>query len=240
MTVDYRVISAGAMSAHPLWNEGQDVRAAHTTTTLVSSGDAHIIVDPSLPGQMLGPRMAERANLKPGDITHVFFTSLEPVRRRGVGLFPNAAWLASEREIDAARASVEQQFEDQRESGNDDELMKLIQSEQELLSGVQPAEDAVASGVDLFPLPGVTDGACGLLIALPGSTVLITGDAIATIDHLQQGKVLPTCVDLQQAQESFREALEIADAFVLGRDGLVLNPVRSGTAGMPASGIMPG
>jgi len=240
MSVDYRVISAGAMAAHPLWNEGQNVRAAHTTTTLVSSGDAHIIVDPSLPSQMLGPRMAERSSLKPGDITHVFLTSLEPVRRRGLGLFPNATCLASEREIDAAHASVEQQFEEQREGGDDDELMKLIQSERQVLSRVQTAEDSLASGVDLFPLPGVTEGACGLLIALPGSTVLITGDAIPTIDHLQQGKVLPTCVDLQQAQESFREALEIADAFVLGRDGLVLNPVRSGAAGMPTSGIMPG
>ena len=240
MAVDYRVISTGALAAHPLWNESADVRAAHTTTTLISSGEANIIVDPSLPAQLLGPRLAERSNVAADAVTHVFLTSLEPVRRRGLAMFPNAVFLASEREIDAATGSVEAQFEEQRERGDDDELMALIKSEQSILRRMQPADDSIAIGVDLFPLPGVTDGACGLLLSQPGATILITGDAIATIEHLQQGKVLPTCVDLEQAQESFREAIEIADAMILGRDGLVLNPVRSGSAGAMQSAGLPG
>ena len=60
MTVDYRVISIGAMSAHPLWGEKLDVRPGHATTTLVTSGDAKILVDPSLPAQALEARLSER------------------------------------------------------------------------------------------------------------------------------------------------------------------------------------
>lgn len=238
MTVDHRVISQGALAAHPLWDEKQDVRLAHATTSLISAGEVHIIVDPSLPPQVLAARLSERSKLQPADITHVFLTSLEPMRHRGISLFSKATWLASERELDAATASVNAQFEEQRDRGDDDELMAMIRAEQQILSRITAAEDSIAPGVDLFPLPGVTEGTCGLLIGLPGSTVLLTGDAIATIDHLSQGKVLPTCVDLTKAQESFREALEIADAFILGRDGLVLNPIRSGAAGMRASSMM--
>ena len=86
--------------------------------------------------------------------------------------------------------------------------------------------DSIAPRVDLFPLPGVTAGTCGLLLAFPGSTVLICGDAIPTIEHLTQGKVLPTAASIAQAQESFKEAVEIADVLILGRDNLALNPLR--------------
>ena len=61
---------------------------------------------------------------------------------------------------------------------------------------------------------------------LPTRTVLIAGDAVATIEHLEQGKVLPHCVNLAQAQESFKEAIEIADVIIPGRDNIVLNPLR--------------
>ena len=55
---------------------------------------------------------------------------------------------------------------------------------------------------------------------------MICGDAIATIEHPKAGKVLLDCVDIEQAQESFREAVEIADVLVLGRDNVVMNPRR--------------
>jgi glyoxylase-like metal-dependent hydrolase (beta-lactamase superfamily II) len=80
--------------------------------------------------------------------------------------------------------------------------------------------------VDLFPLPGVTPGTCGVLLALPGVTVLACGDAIPTFEHLSQGKVLPTAANIEQAEESFREAVEIADVLILGRDNIARNPLK--------------
>jgi hypothetical protein len=55
---------------------------------------------------------------------------------------------------------------------------------------------------------------------------MICGDAIPTIEHLEQGKVLPWSENLDQAQESFKEAIEIADMLVLGRDNMVMNPTK--------------
>jgi glyoxylase-like metal-dependent hydrolase (beta-lactamase superfamily II) len=82
--------------------------------------------------------------------------------------------------------------------------------------------------VDLFPLPGVTAGLCGLLIGEASRTTLICGDAIPTQDHLEQGKVLSTCWNREKAQESFSEAVEIADLLILGRDNAVMNMTRRG------------
>ena len=82
--------------------------------------------------------------------------------------------------------------------------------------------------MDLFPLPGVTPGTCGLLLTLPRQTLLIAGDAVATVEHLEQGKVLDRCHDVEQAKESFAEAIEIADVIVPGRDNLCLVPTKRG------------
>ncbi len=56
--------------------------------------------------------------------------------------------------------------------------------------------------------------------------MLICGDAIATSEHLEKGKVLPNCHNVEHAQSSFTEAIEIADVFILGRDNIIVNPLR--------------
>ena len=56
--------------------------------------------------------------------------------------------------------------------------------------------------------------------------MLVAGDAVATEEHLAAGKVIAPVFNLEQAQESFREAVEIADVIVCGRDNAVLNPMR--------------
>jgi glyoxylase-like metal-dependent hydrolase (beta-lactamase superfamily II) len=97
-----------------------------------------------------------------------------------------------------------------------------------VLARCKAAPDSLANAVDLFPLPGVTAGLCGLLIGEASRTTLICGDAIPTQDHLEQGKVLPTCWNREKAQESFSEAVEIADLLILGRDNAVMNMTRRG------------
>lgn len=58
-----------------LWGERQAVRTGHATTTLVVEGEMKLLIDPGLPGTVIAARLAERANLSPADITHVFLTS---------------------------------------------------------------------------------------------------------------------------------------------------------------------
>ena len=212
MAASLKIISIGAMSAHPLWSEKGDVRAAHTTTSLVVSGDAVILVDPSLPPQILLPRLSERTGKGADSVTHIFLTSFHPLRRRGLAAFASATiWIG---ELEQARAA------------KDAELTRMLREEIEILNACEVAPDKLAEGVDLFPLPGVSIGSNGLLLPTPATTILIAGDAVATAEHLEQGRVISPCFDIQQALESLKEAIEIADMIVPGRDNLINNPSR--------------
>ncbi|MBC22777.1 MAG: hypothetical protein CMJ32_02515 [Phycisphaerae bacterium] len=225
MDLEYTVISIGQMSANPLWNERTDVRPGHATTTLVRSEEAVILVDPSLPCELLVPRLADRANLKPDQVTHVFLTCYHPEMRRGIEAFDSASWLISEHERETVGVGLIEKMEEAQEH-DDQDLVQVLKAEIDMLRRTSAAPDSIAEGIDLFPLHGVTPGLTGLLLTPPSMSLLVTGDAIPTFGHLQQGKVLPHCADLEKAKESFAEAVEIADAMVLGRDNLVLNPIR--------------
>lgn len=225
MLPQFRIISIGTLDAHPLWNESTPVRTGHATTTLISAGDEHILVNPALPSQALAARMSERSPIPVDAVTAVFMTSFQSDHRRALRMFEGARWLLHEPEKLAAAAA----FRDARaeaEDAGDEELVGHYDRELGLLERCEIAEDSPAPKVDLFPLPGVTPGTCGLLIALPARTVLLSGDTIATLEHLEQGKVLPHVGNLAQAQESFKEALEIADVLIPGRDNIMLNPMR--------------
>jgi glyoxylase-like metal-dependent hydrolase (beta-lactamase superfamily II) len=225
MTPSFRIVSIGTLEAHPLWNESAAVRTGHATSTLISVARQHVLVNPGLPPQALAARMSERTPVAPDDVTHVFLTSFAPDHRRGLRLFESARWLVHEPEKQAAAEALREAKVEALDAG-DDELVIQCDHDLALLERCEAAPDSLLPKVDLFPLPGVTAGTCGLLIALPARTVLVTGDAVASIEHLEQGKVLPHCVSLAQAQESFKEALEIADVLIPGRDNIVPNPLR--------------
>ena len=115
----------------------------------------------------------------------------------------------------------------------DEDLKAALELDVAILKRCEPAPDRLAERVDLFPLHGVTPGTSGILVAGPGSgigtgTALICGDAVPTVEHLEHGMIMHGAVDVHAAQESFREAIEIADILVLGRDNWMINPVRRG------------
>ncbi|GJM18126.1 MAG: hypothetical protein DHS20C14_03390 [Phycisphaeraceae bacterium] len=208
----------------------------HATTTLIRAEGATILVDPGLPPQALVARLGERAGIGPAEVTHVFLTRFAPECRGAIGAFPDATWLVAEAEREAVGvpliqglARLAESAEAAASAGEDDEhaeMRRVVEHDVAVLQRCQAAPDKIAGEVALFPLPGVTPGMCGLLVPTPRQTILITGDAIATADHLEQGKVLPDCHDREQAQESFKEAIEIADMLVLGRDNIAPNPTR--------------
>ncbi|HMN94998.1 MAG TPA: MBL fold metallo-hydrolase [Phycisphaerales bacterium] len=222
---DLRVISIGALAAHPLWQEKGEVRPGHATTTLIRSEDARILVDPSLPAKVLQARLRERSGLEPRDVTHVFLTCLNPLHRRGLDLFPEAQWLVAEAEREAIGVGLVERMHEAHAAG-DEELVAMLAGEIALVQRIVAAPDRLAEGVDLFPLPGVTPGLAGLLLASGSATIVVCGDAIVTAEHLEAGRVHAPAHDVEKASESFREAVEIADALVLGRDNIVLNPLR--------------
>src|SRR5438045_2273543 len=105
------VVSIGALAKNPLWNERVPARTSHATTTLIrcagEKGRAavNLLVDPSLPGDILDARLEERTSLRAKDITHVFLTNWRPVHRRGLDKFAQARVWMHEVEIEAATAA---------------------------------------------------------------------------------------------------------------------------------------
>lgn len=221
----HRVISIGALDAHPLWDERAAVRTGHSTTTLIVEGDMRLLVDPGLPAEALAARLSERANIQPSDITHVFLTSFRPDARRALPLFDGAVWWISEAEREAVGVPMVATLQE-ADAANDEDTKLMIAREVALLQKTTAAPDKLSPGVDLFPMPGVTPGLAGLLLPEARHTTLIAGDAIPTVEHLERGIVPRWAVDPEQAKESFMEGVEIADLIIPGRDNLLINPAR--------------
>lgn len=225
MSIDTRVISIGALSANSLWGEKVAVRTGHATTTLIRTGKRTILVDPGLPEKVLAARLNERAGLLPKDITHVFLTAFKPDTSRGITLFDHATWWVNSVERESVGVPLVAALQKAAAEG-DQELKTAFERDVAILRRCEPAPDRLGDNVDLFPLPGVTPGTAGVLVASSRQTLVVCGDAVPTIDHLEKGMVLESAADVTRARESFAEAVEIADVLVLGRDNLVANPVK--------------
>jgi glyoxylase-like metal-dependent hydrolase (beta-lactamase superfamily II) len=227
--MDVRIISIGALSAHPLRGERPGTRTGHGTTTLIRAGDKTILVDPGLPDAAVTARLDERAGLKPAQVTHIFLTSFNPELRRGIMAFQHAKWWIGEQEREQIGVAMVQTL--QAASGKTDEsVRRALEQDVAILRRFENAPDHLAGEkgerVDLFPLAGVTPGLCGLVIAGSRFTTVICGDAVPTVEHLERGQVLQGAADVERAKESFAEAVEIGDLLIPGRDNLLVNPTK--------------
>jgi glyoxylase-like metal-dependent hydrolase (beta-lactamase superfamily II) len=220
-SIRFDVVSIGTLSRNRLWNETQPLRTPHATTTLIRSDNRKIIVDPGLPASAIGARLHERSGLGPEQIDTIFLTNFRPSHRMGLAAFTRAKVVIHEIELQSARQHIERLL---AQTPPDDIDRQQLLGDLELLETFVPAEDQLAEHVDLFPLFGYTPSNSGLLLSLPTTTVLIAGDAVATQDHLLAGQVLPDAFDIQAAQESLREAYEVADLIIPGHDNVFLNP----------------
>jgi len=142
-------------------------------------------------------------------------------------MFENAQWLISESERESVGTPLAMLLKQELEAdGPGSELVRELELQVAMLSRCEPAPDKLSRAVSLFPLPGMTPGTCGLLLAYPNRTTLIAGDAVATTEHLDRGKVLEGAQDIEKARESFAEVVEVADVIIPGRDNLLLNPTK--------------
>ena len=225
--IDVRILNLGTLPMNTLWEERVPVRTGHATSTLIRAGKFVMVVDPGIPEASIAARLNERAGLRAKDVTHVFLTSYQHDTMRGIRAFEQATWWISGAEREGLGVPLAEDLKRAAMAG-DEETRARLERDVAVLKRCEVAPDRLVDGVDLFPLHGVTPGLTGLVVSQMRSTLVVCGDAIATVEHLERGQVLNEAIDVKQAQESFREAVEIADAFVLGRDNLVANPVRRG------------
>lgn len=217
--VEYRIISIGALSSNSFWDETADVRTAHSTTTLIESGNKKILVDPSLPGEVLNARLFERAGIRIADITTVFLTTFRRTHRNALASFTHAQWLIHSDE----KAHTRQRLEElagtvSRESP---ESLSAIENELALLNSCEDSPEKLADQVEIFPSPGPSAGSCGLILTPPVGVIIVAGDAIINRDYLENGKVWDHSFDIAKAQKSMEDILEIADLIIPGHDNII-------------------
>jgi len=224
MTVQYSIISIGALSHNRLWGERAPVRTAHATTTLIREGKRMILVDPSLPAPALAARFNERTGKSISDVTDVFCTTLRPVHRRSIEAFEQANWWVHEQELAHYRSHLEGLLETARRLGGEE--AELAQTDLKLLDRFQPAPERFGQQVQLYPLAGASPGSAGLLLVPSTSTIVVAGDAAITGEHIRQGQVWAGCVDTQLALRCLRDLLELADVIIPGHDNILFAPGR--------------
>lgn len=225
MAVEFCIISIGALSHNRLWGEQRAVRTSHATTTLVTEGKRRILVDPSLPATALAARFNERTGLMPPDVTDVFCTTLRPVHRRSVEMFPQATWWAHDIEIQWQRAQLEGRLDSADRLSVEE--ARQIRADLEVIGRFQPAPDKFAEQISLYPLAGPTPGSTGLLLTPQTCTIAIAGDAVLTGEHAQRGQVWEGCLDTDAAMDSLKDLLEIAEIIVPGHDNVVVTSRQS-------------
>ncbi len=220
MSVRFHVVSIGTLSRNRFWNESHAVRAAHATTTLVRDEDELILVDPSVPAELMQHRLDEQAGVKPAQINVVFLTTFRPVHRRSLSLFDKADWLMHTVELEAMRSHLQTLAAAAEASGRSPD--QLVQEEIALLERIRAAPDKLTPCVHLFPSPGPTHGASSLLLVPPTRTIALAGDVVINRDYFEHGQVFEQCADADRARESFAELVEIADIIVPGHDNVIV------------------
>ncbi len=219
MAIEYSVISIGTLSRNLLWDESAAVRPPHATTTLVTDGDKKILVDPSLPGNILEARFNERTGGTLADITDVFCTTLRPVHRRGLDVLAHAKWWCGETEMETYAHYLQELLESAERL--DAEQAAAIEADMEIVRQFKAAPEKLTPQIHLYPLPGASIGSAGLLLAEPTSTIIIAGDAVATAEHFARGQVWQGCADTEAALESLQDIIEIADVIIPGHDNII-------------------
>jgi len=224
MSVEFSVVSIGALSRNRLWGEAAPVRTSHATTTAVFVDERLILVDPSLPAAALGPVLNERTGKQLADVTDVFCTTLRPVHRRSIAALAQAAWWVHADELNWYRSNLETLLDSAERL--DVSQARDVEADLKLLERFRPAPERFAEQVTVYPLAGASPGSAGLLLTPPTSTVVIAGDAAITAEHLRRGQVWQGCADVEAALRSLSDFLELADVIVPGHDNVAMVPGR--------------
>jgi len=224
MSVEFCVVSIGALSRNRLWGETAAVRTSHATTTAVFTGERVILVDPSLPAAALGPVLNERTGKGLSDVTDVFCTTLRPVHRRSIAALTAAAWWVHADELSTYQSHLEGLLE--RTERLDPQDAANVEADLELIGRFRPAPERFGDQVTVYPLAGPSPGSAGILLTPPTSTILIAGDAAVTAEHVRRGQVWEGCADIEAAMRSMADFLELADVIVPGHDNVTFAPGR--------------
>ena len=210
--IRWAVLTIGHLSRNRFWGEddSRGRRGPLCTSVLIRSGEAVILVDPSLPPADMPGLLDRRAGLTPDAVTHVFLTHFHGDHRFGLEAFPDVPWLMPDAEIALVRENSA--------SGS---------AESDLLERITPvaAEGGiVAPGIETRHLPGHTAGLAGLAFTdADGFRVLVAADSAMTRDFFNARAGYFNSSDFDAVAASIDRLRREADIIVPGHDNFFFN-----------------
>ncbi|MCU0522470.1 MAG: MBL fold metallo-hydrolase [Anaerolineae bacterium] len=200
----FRIINIGVLSQNKFWGETARMREdISATCTLLEIGGQRLLVDPSPRREVLEKLLFDRAGLRPDAIDIVYATHWHGDHLFGLRLFEHATWLMAEAGIAEWRERAPEY--------------------RHLSDRFTPAEDALPTGVELFPAPGHTLALAALKMETPWGTLVVAGDAVMNREYFAAEEGYHNSVDFGQAAETIRRIKAAADLVIPGHDSLVLN-----------------
>jgi glyoxylase-like metal-dependent hydrolase (beta-lactamase superfamily II) len=195
------IITIGNLSRNRYWGESEAVSLHDVicTTTVISGKDFHVIVDPSLKdGKAMADELKRRTGLTPDKIDIVFVTHEHGDHHVGMPNFPKAKWVAS-----ALTAAA-------------------INSNEHYAKKVEPVGTTIFDIIDVVPTPGHTPGTSGLRFDYKGLSIFVAGDAVATKDFWDEGRMYFKALDMDESKRSMAKIASLSNIVVPGHDNYFL------------------
>lgn len=191
------VVTIGNLSRNRYWGESEE-KSLHPvicTTTLITVNGHHVVVDPSLKdGNAMADELKRRAGLTPDNIDVVFVTHEHGDHHVGLPNFPKAKWLANPLVADT------------------------INKTEHYPKQVEAAGNSIYDAIDVIAIPGHTPGTSGLRFDYRGLSVFVVGDAVATKDFWDEGRMYFKALDIEESLRSYKKIASLANVVVPGHD----------------------
>ena len=195
------IITIGNLSRNRYWGESEE-KSLHSvicTTTVITINGHHVLVDPSLKdSDAMVKELKRRTGLTPDNIDVVFVTHEHEDHYTGLPNFPNARWLASA------------------------EVAQAINKIAHFSKKVEAAGNKIYDFIDVVSLPGHTPGTSGLRFDYRGLSVFVVGDAVATKDFWDEGRMYFKALDIEESLRSYKKIKGLANIVVPGHDNYFL------------------
>jgi glyoxylase-like metal-dependent hydrolase (beta-lactamase superfamily II) len=200
--IHWDVVTIGNLSRNRYWGESEE-KSLHSvicTTTVITGKNFHVVVDPSLADtKAMAEELKRRTGLTPDDIDVAFVTHEHGDHHCGLPGFPKAKWLAT------AQAAAE------------------INRTSKYQKNVEVVGSTIFDVIDVVTTPGHTPGTAGLRFDYKGLSVFVAGDAIATKDFWDEGRIYFKALDVEVAKQSYKKIGSISNIIVPGHDNYFVN-----------------
>ena len=202
----WHVLTIGHLSRNKFWGEDekQSYRMPLCTCTLLQGNGLNILIDPSLSGEEMAEALFNNSGLRPEDIQYTYSTHFHYDHQVDLKTFPNAICCMPRVDLEELRANFAMI------SG----IWTALTREQ--ADRLVPAEDHLAPGLTMVPLPGHTEGLHGYLFDAPEGRVICTGDSVMTQEFYRAGECYFFGWNMERAVASIRSLRGKADIIVPG------------------------